>query len=483
MNWEWAVSAGLITGDPTYYSSGQAGPEEVAHAIETAYLATEAGSPERKKLIDMLWSTGVYEGTKDYWYENRDAESASLAEAGKLITSTSRAATSGDTVAPIANLPDFTPDNDRGRFNVVGGNAEVWLRDDGTALIVYFVPGTDPPAPVYWEVPDMAVLQSYFGPDATVSYDREVTAAQLESYGALFGGSSTEIDPNDQDPLEGWATLFEEQSKVRPYLKDPQVLARMMAAAIEGRTMSKADFEGTDWWQHRTEGEREWAIMVEADPKTAAQLLDSNRQRIILDLQNAGVAEPSEDLIELMNTNFTTGAWTENQLVGQITAVSDPYSPFKLDPEVEAIVGGGVVGTQREQDTVRDMLQKWLGPMYGDWTQEQIDEKAGLLRNDPDGTINFEQQLKQQRLAMFPGYEDDNLSYEDIAQPWRNFWQQKWGVEADETDPLFQQVLNTNDAVENGAMLTKEGLSRGIQKVSNDIQSKILRATGGSVVR
>ena len=43
-------------------------------------------------------------------------------------------------------------------------------------------------------------------------------------------------------------------------------------------------------------------------------------------------------------------------------------------------------------------------------------------------------------------------------------------------------MLQTNDAIENGKMLTREGLQRGIGKVTTDMQAQILRATGGSVV-
>ncbi len=380
---------------------------------------------------------------------------------------------------------DYTPDNERGRFNVIGGDPEIWFNSDtDTWIVMYEVPGKTPPIPVYWNIPDESTLQAYFGPDATPVADKIVTDQDMLDFGALFSGASTEIGATDQNPLEGWATLYEDQAKVRPYLRDPEVLSKIMAASIEGRSISKAELEGTRWWQGKTEGQREWAIMAEADPKTAQQLLDSNKQRVTLDLQNSGIADPSDELISLMVNNFTNGTWSENQLVAQITAVSDPYSPFEIDPEVQAVLGGVPLdGTQREEDTVADLLQRWLGPVYGDWTQDQISVKAGELRNDPDGQINFENQLRAQRVAMFPVYEDESLTYQDIAQPWLNFWQQKWGVAADETDPLFQQILNTNDAVENGASLTKEGLRRGIGKVSNDIQSKITRATGGSVAR
>ncbi len=380
---------------------------------------------------------------------------------------------------------DYTPDNERGRFNVIGGDPEIWYNSEtDTWSVIYVVPDSSPPIPVYWNIPDESTLQAYFGPDATPVADKLVTNQDMLDFGGLFAGASTEIGATDQNPLEGWATLYEDQAKVRPYLRDPEVLSKIMAASLEGRSISKAELEGTVWWQGKTEKQREWAIMSEADPKTAQQLLDSNRQRVILDIQNAGISDPSEELISLMTNNFTSGTWTENQLVGQITAVADPYSPFTLTPEVQAIIGGVPMdGTQQEEDTVEELLQKWLGPVYGQWTDEQIAEKAGELRNDPDGQINFENQLRAQRVAMFPGYEDDSLTYRDIAQPWANFWQQQWGVQADETDPLFQQVLNTNDAVQNGSDLTKEGLRRGISKVTNDIQSKITRATGGSVAR
>ena len=112
-----------------------------------------------------------------------------------------------------------------------------------------------------------------------------------------------------------------------------------------------------------------------------------------------------------------------------------------------------------------------------------IAEKAGLLRNDPDAQMEFVEQLKSQRLALFPTYEDENMTYQDIAQPWRNFAFGQWGEQLDETVPLFGTLLQTNDAIENGKLLTREGLKRGVGKVTTDMQSIMMRATGGSVVR
>ena len=390
----------------------------------------------------------------------------------------------GDTPTGEAGQ-DYTPDNTTGRFNVIGGNPDIWLNEtSGMYLVVYYVPDSEPPLPVYWEVPDEQTLQAYFGPDIPIVADRTVTDDQLVSYGALGQGYSTEIPQTDQDPLLGWAEIYERQASVRPYLNDPEVVGLIMGAAIEGRSVTQAELESTSWWQDHTEGEREWLIKVEADPASANQILSGNRARVVNDLAAAGVNEPPDSLIDFLTNQFTTGLWNENQLISQIAAVSDPYSIHGILPETEAALGGmgmPVDQTQQEEDTVRDMLNKWLGPQYGAWENDAIAAKAGEIRNDPDAKIAFEEMLKKQRIAMYPGYEDENMSYQDIAGPWRNFGLSQWGEQIDEMDPLFNQLLQTNDAIENGKLLTREGMKRGIGKVTTDLSSQILRATGGAV--
>ena len=393
-------------------------------------------------------------------------------------------ATPEGSVVEAAPGQDYTPDNAQGRFNVIGGNPNIWFNTDtNTYLVVYDVPNSDPPLPVYWEVPDEQTLQAYFGPDVTVTADRDVTNDQLVSYGALGQGMSTEIPETDQDPLMGWAEIYERQAKVRPYLLDPEVVGLIMGAAIEGRPITQAELEGTQWWQSHSETEREWLIKVEADPVTATQTMEANRIRVVQDMMDSGVHQPPEDLVEYLTVQLTTGKWNENILLSQISAIADPSSVHALRPETQTFLDSiGMVDTTRgEEDTVRKKLQKWLGPSYGAWSDAQIAAKAGELRNNPDAELEWEQQLKAQRMALFPTYEDENMSYEDIAAPWRNFAFQQWGEQLDETDPVFNQLLLTNDAIENGKTLTQEGMRRGVNKVTTDLSSQVLRATGGAV--
>ena len=47
---------------------------------------------------------------------------------------------------------------------------------------------------------------------------------------------------------------------------------------------------------------------------------------------------------------------------------------------------------------------------------------------------------------------------------------------------MFAQMLKQNDAIENGKLLTQEGLRRGVRKVTTDLSNQMIRATGGAVV-
>ena len=79
--------------------------------------------------------------------------------------------------------------------------------------------------------------------------------------------------------------------------------------------------------------------------------------------------------------------------------------------------------------------------------------------------------------------EDRNVTYQAMAAPWRQFWQNQWGQKADETDALFTTMLKNNDAVLNGQLLIEAGLDRGIGKVVNTMNASALRQASGNVRR
>ena len=87
------------------------------------------------------------------------------------------------------------------------------------------------------------------------------------------------------------------------------------------------------------------------------------------------------------------------------------------------------------------MAREWLGPTMGHMTSEQVAKWAGRLRNDPDARIEFEETLRKHRLALFPGYENENLTYEDIISPVRNLATNIWGRPIMDNEAMLDKLF------------------------------------------
>jgi hypothetical protein len=59
----------------------------------------------------------------------------------------------------------------------------------------------------------------------------------------------------------------------------------------------------------------------------------------------------------------------------------------------------------------------------------------------------------------------------------------QWGEAPDETDPLFQQIINLNDAGAAARVLRTEGLARGNQTTTLNAIRAFAQGLGGPVVR
>ena len=117
--------------------------------------------------------------------------------------------------------------------------------------------------------------------------------------------------------------------------------------------------------------------------------------------------------------------------------------------------------------------------MYGTFEQADIDKYAGIIRNAESPEVGAQQvrdSLKNIRKVLFStDVYDENLTYEEIAQPWRNFSFQLLGGRVDETSSDWIDVLNANSQEEATKILTTVGLNDGnknvMDKVTDDIGS------------
>lgn len=361
-------------------------------------------------------------------------------------------------------------------------DAQVWKIGESTYLI-YVVPGSEPPIYVAWEGLSQENIQSWFGPDQTITYDRVMSEDEAMTLGAIFAGTDVELANFDENPFVTWAQTMETQAKTQPWILDDDYQAMLLEATLENRDLSDAEIQSTEWWQTHSEAQRSWMKVFHGDPTTAEQMIEDNRIMARQMLLDAGVENPSEELIDYMADQATMGDWSEIYFNNQVAAIADPASGIVLDDGLANLVNEGTGTTQGEEDTVRDLLLEWLGPVFGAWEDDQIAKWAGQLRNDPDAETSLVQHLQDQRMALFPEYEDRNVSYQSMAAPWRQFMQNQWGQKADETDPLFQTMLKNNDATLNGQLLIKEGIDRGIGKVVNTMNASALRQGTGNVRR
>lgn len=86
-------------------------------------------------------------------------------------------------------------------------------------------------------------------------------------------------------------------------------------------------------------------------------------------------------------------------------------------------------------------------------------------------------------MALFPNYTNENLTYQDIAGPWRSYVQGIWGAPVDETESWFQRVVGLNDVNQAGVIARQEGVRQEVQGVVDDVFGGLLQATGGRVAR
>ncbi len=363
---------------------------------------------------------------------------------------------------------DYT-DEEATRFNGLPGQPEIW-EIDGEAYVVYFAPGTEPPVPLLYSIPTDEDLKSFFG-DQTPRFDKKITMDQANATGAIPFGSTDTIPATEGDPWAGFLERMERARKVQPWLADPEVFAVVSGAWLEGRSPEQWEFEATDWWQTHNEAQREWLWISMRDPEEASRLADDNYITVYEAFRAIGLDNVDDGLINYMADQFTQGHWSKQYLEEQLAAATGDPSAVVMDTGLAKFMGESgisIADPSVGRNQVLDMFDRWLGPAHGP-SDQQIRDWSAKIRRDPNaGQASLEQYLRGQRKALFPEYEDDSLTYEDIAGPWRGFSASIWGQQLDETSDVFQQVIRLNDSMKAGELLRKEGLAQNIGQVRQD---------------
>jgi hypothetical protein len=191
-------------------------------------------------------------------------------------------------------------------------------------------------------------------------------------------------------------------------------------------------------------------------------------------------------LINWVAGKYVSGEWSQTYTTEQISLFADPYATGKRDASFENYLSStaltGVDRTTEREREVRELYGKWLGPTLGNLNDNEVAEIAGRLRDDPDYQDQLVQSLKQSRLAAFSNYTNPELTYEDIARPWRNLTTSVWGQTADETQGWWQEMVKSNDFAQAQNTLREKGLEQDVTQVTQDATQALQQALGQGTV-
>jgi hypothetical protein len=375
--------------------------------------------------------------------------------------------------------------------------AEYW-NVDGNYYIVYFIPGTG--TPIYYDT-SLDDLKNIFGPvefpgvEATI----KTPTSQQWNKAIRFGDSLELANPNiynpEQSPWVSFVDTIAKESKIRPWLQDAEMVQLLAEATLEGRTVTDAEWQGTNWWRTHTQAERDWLLLAQTGTTDFTSVLTADAESKIEEdklavknlMEQSGIANPSDELVSWVGQKLTTGLWTDSYTAEQIKVLSDPTLETNMDVELDNFITSGAIDydtTRAGESQVKRLVKEYLGPVFGgNIADTQLQKWAGQIRNDPDAEINIKETLLKMKKGLFPGY-DDELTYEEIASPWRGFTTNVWGGTVDENSTMFQNVIKANDITKANELLYSAGLQNGgSDKIKTEVKNNIVSAFGGGSVR
>jgi len=376
--------------------------------------------------------------------------------------------------------------------------AEFW-NVDGNYYIVYFIPGTG--TPIYYDS-SLQDLENLFGPVEFPAIQESIKSPTSEQWNSSvrFGDSLELADPNIYDPSQSpWVSFVDtvaKESKIRPWLNNAEMVELLAEATLEGRTVTDAEWQSTEWWRTHTQAEKDWLLLAQSGSTDFTNVLTADAQNKIENdrlaiknlMEQSGINNPSDELVNWVSEKFTTGLWSEPFVADQIEILSDPTLEANLDTELDNFITSGEVDydtTRAGESQIKRLSKEILGPVFGaNISDSQLQTWAGMIRNDPDAEINIREKMMNMLQGLFGESYIEGLTYEEMATPWRGFTTNTWGGTIDESSTLFQDVVKSNDISKATEMLYKEGLKDGgSEKIKNEVLSSMVGQFGGGGVR
>ena len=406
-----------------------------------------------------------------------------------------------------SNLPpgEQTINPNKNQFNNIPEGADL-VDVEGQLFLRYAVPGAGELYEgstlfMFYEVKDNDPVEAGF---VTPGQDWFVNAKfsfdDLDLMGVI-AGNSADLPGNDTvtgkapHPFTSFAENLATEAQIAPWILDPDSVALIAEAALEGREVTEAEWFSTNWYKTRNESERSWLREYTKDPLTAKQKANDYKLQVAAALKASGVSggydsETNQELgapdalSSYIANQWVSGQWSESYTTEQLALFADPFRTGVRDQDftdwIDTAGVGGLNRSAEQEDRIRSLYTQWLGPVFGQLTDSEVSEKAGRLRNNPDYEAALVENLKTSRLALFPKHTNTELTYDDIVSPYRGITRQIWGKEADETEGWWQDMVATNDYEASQTLLREKGLEQNIGQVTVAATEALQQALGAS---
>ena len=372
--------------------------------------------------------------------------------------------------------------------------SQIWQDSTGQKYLAFGIPGTNMFVRYIASDDDLTGFFTTGMPDI-----RNIDEDAEDWNNSLWLGNYREIDDDIKlgisNPLNGLIDNFAKIKKVQPWMEDDELYSLYLEGIVEDRDIEDYEWQGTEWWQTHTKEQRDWLLTSQGKgigtlPADAQALLDNNRVRSAQLLKQYGVTNgeqivnaEGDTLIDFFATQLSTGAWTEISWVSQAQGLGDSLAGIERDVDLvnwlENIDEGmTVTETQAGYAQAKALAQKWLGPSFSNFEDANLAEYAGIIRNAEStevGIAAVEEKLKNIRKALFStDMYEENLTYEDIASPWRNYSFQFLGQRMDETSSDWIDVLKANDQEKINSILLEYGLNNDVETVFDKVTDGIV---------
>lgn len=372
--------------------------------------------------------------------------------------------------------------------------ATVWIDENGQKYIV-------------WQVPDNNIYMRYKATDSEINAffsqepptPRVVTNSDEDWISSHSFGDikelPKEVRAGETSPFVSFAEQFAATAETRPWIvEDDEMFGLWVQGIVEDRTITPEEWSTTKWWDEHSYEQRQWLELSEGkdinDPtlsEDAKRFIKDNEIYWRNQLLNAGVSNvdqvvnaSGQTLGQWFASKNTIGDWTDDYAEDQAEGLGDKSLGIQRDTAIDDwLVGASaqLATTQEGKAAVTALAFEWLGPLYGKLDNSKIDDLAALYRNAESSQVGLslvQDKLKAMRLAIFPGsIYDSNLTYEDIAAPWRPIGKNIVGGAVDESSSAWLNGLKSNNQDFFVRELTVDALNKGntytVDRVTDDM--------------